>query len=649
MVRASHSTLATLLALTLIATPALGVTPTPDIDLRERAIALEVSRMTLIDRYQYQVALHERAKERLPKYDQAVESARDEVSDVEELGREIGRSAVRNAGALDDLSLYVKVFTQDLPPSTYETARRALERSESRVGVSYEKSKKRLDDVKRERAEVAEEVGEIAQEAQETKAELAAITEEVEGLHRELLDQEEEKYSAVSTSQDVRDQATRTAIFDTDPEPTFGLLDDAEALSEGKQVASYAADALTRSIDTEETRSRTVVVPTIPLSTAEILDEGTPDRYRGVSRGDEDREVPDDLPEEVPQEPVGDPYTCGTLAAVAWSPLDLPRTPAGLLSVTQEVVPETVMPGDLIFEFDDGKDAQPTGVGVYVGGGKYVTSTYGVVHAKDWDVDTPVTRPSLGVDRAKEEEQRQGRTACGTTSRTISPALWVIDASRPIAYTGGTVTKIEDGEIFIDHGYGYLGHYRGVREVSVRPGDSVLGGSLLGVDVEPDYEVTLTINDIETDPSGWDQFINPGGYPNGRLDSSLLCPVPGYPGQSLRCDATRALLMLIDDYEKSTGSTFALTDTYRSYDAQVRTKAAKGFLAATPGKSNHGWGLAVDLSGGMNDASTVAHSWMKLNAHLYGWEHPRWAHLDGEKTEAWHWEYATSYLVEYPS
>jgi LAS superfamily LD-carboxypeptidase LdcB len=66
----------------------------------------------------------------------------------------------------------------------------------------------------------------------------------------------------------------------------------------------------------------------------------------------------------------------------------------------------------------------------------------------------------------------------------------------------------------------------------------------------------------------------------------------------------------------------------------------RGRWAATPGRSHHGLGLAVDLCGGINSFGTAAHLWMVQHASLYGWYHPDWAGAGGSLPEPWHWEYA---------
>ena len=108
----------------------------------------------------------------------------------------------------------------------------------------------------------------------------------------------------------------------------------------------------------------------------------------------------------------------------------------------------------------------------------------------------------------------------------------------------------------------------------------------------------------------------------------------------MRPAAARALNALAAAYEKDLGSPLCITDTYRSYAAQVDVKARKPVLAAKPGTSNHGLGLATDLCGGIENFGTAQHQWMKAHAPLFGFYHPAWAQAGGSKPEPWHWEFA---------
>jgi hypothetical protein len=130
-----------------------------------------------------------------------------------------------------------------------------------------------------------------------------------------------------------------------------------------------------------------------------------------------------------------------------------------------------------------------------------------------------------------------------------------------------------------------------------------------------------------------------GQYPNGQIPLGALCPLRAAPGHYLRADAAYAFDRLSYAYAHQFGTPICVTDSYRSYSAQVDLYARKPNLAAVPGTSNHGWGTATDLCGGIQDFGTPAHRWMTANAPLYGWFHPGWAQPGGSRPEPWHWEY----------
>jgi LAS superfamily LD-carboxypeptidase LdcB len=108
----------------------------------------------------------------------------------------------------------------------------------------------------------------------------------------------------------------------------------------------------------------------------------------------------------------------------------------------------------------------------------------------------------------------------------------------------------------------------------------------------------------------------------------------------LRADAAYAFNSMATEYAATYGAPLCVNDSYRSFDGQVAVAAEKPMLAAHPGRSNHGWGIAVDLCGGVESFGTPAHKWMDDNAMLFGWFHPPWAEPTGSKPEAWHWEFA---------
>ncbi|HEU5473974.1 MAG TPA: D-alanyl-D-alanine carboxypeptidase family protein [Actinophytocola sp.] len=129
-----------------------------------------------------------------------------------------------------------------------------------------------------------------------------------------------------------------------------------------------------------------------------------------------------------------------------------------------------------------------------------------------------------------------------------------------------------------------------------------------------------------------------GGYPNGFIPIAALCPAD-HAGHMLRCDAAQSFQAMSAGYAAVAGQPLCLTDSYRTFDAQVRLYAAKPALAAIPGTSNHGWGLAVDLCGGAETAGTPTHAWLTANARAFGWSNPPWARPGNGREEPWHWEF----------
>lgn len=121
---------------------------------------------------------------------------------------------------------------------------------------------------------------------------------------------------------------------------------------------------------------------------------------------------------------------------------------------------------------------------------------------------------------------------------------------------------------------------------------------------------------------------------NGRLSANSLCGL-WQKGDSLQPEAAIAITAMNDYYRAVFGHNICLDDSYRSLGDQYSVKATRGYLAAAPGTSMHGWGLAVDLcSSALAGASG---DWIRANAATYGWVNPPWA--KSSKYEPWHWEY----------
>jgi len=158
------------------------------------------------------------------------------------------------------------------------------------------------------------------------------------------------------------------------------------------------------------------------------------------------------------------------------------------------------------------------------------------------------------------------------------------------------------------------------------------------------------------------------GYLNGRMDSERLMTVDGC---TLERDAAY-LHSLMVDAAREDGVDLYHEDCYRSFAEQAaayerrcpvveteifgvdpttgekvqtgtkRERECSGPPVAPAGRSNHGWGRAVDFSNGSAVLSCYDEEfdWLRNNAHRFGWVHPSWARCGKSTQEPWHWEFA---------
>jgi len=87
-----------------------------------------------------------------------------------------------------------------------------------------------------------------------------------------------------------------------------------------------------------------------------------------------------------------------------------------------------------------------------------------------------------------------------------------------------------------------------------------------------------------------------------------------------------------------------INSAYRTYEDQLRVINQYGQgVAACPGTSNHGFGLAVDfanINGGRIKPGMKEYDWIKENAPKFGFNRLPWGNK-GENWESWHWEYTS--------
>jgi zinc D-Ala-D-Ala carboxypeptidase len=119
-------------------------------------------------------------------------------------------------------------------------------------------------------------------------------------------------------------------------------------------------------------------------------------------------------------------------------------------------------------------------------------------------------------------------------------------------------------------------------------------------------------------------------YGNGKIPETALERV-GATRHKLWAPAAQALTRMMADAKRD-GVTIGITDSYRPYSEQVDLARRKGLysqggLAAKPGTSEHGWGMAADL-----DLNAKAQAWMKQHAAEYGF-------INNVPRESWHWAF----------
>jgi hypothetical protein len=150
-----------------------------------------------------------------------------------------------------------------------------------------------------------------------------------------------------------------------------------------------------------------------------------------------------------------------------------------------------------------------------------------------------------------------------------------------------------------------------------------------------------------------------GGYAlngtNGKLDTndkSKLVPIDGHSG-AMAHPIVAAKFKELESLAKKDGINLGITDSYRDYDEQVKLKATKGNLAATPGTSKHGVGLAFDLTGTNGTTQEQAYEWLRTNAPKNGWANyasgygPDTNGANGTQKEPWHWQINEQDLSKY--
>lgn len=159
-----------------------------------------------------------------------------------------------------------------------------------------------------------------------------------------------------------------------------------------------------------------------------------------------------------------------------------------------------------------------------------------------------------------------------------------------------------------------------------------------------------TTRSCETTYTGPPFYTSPptegGDGSNGRLPASALTAIswdvdPHGTPYYLKNAAAAALERLDAAFVAAFGHHLDLDLTYRDYDTQVAMRDALGTVAAVPGTSSHGTGLALDVPELPCEYGygTPQRDWLVAHGPSYGWVVPSWAKEGGSNPEYWHFEY----------
>jgi len=193
------------------------------------------------------------------------------------------------------------------------------------------------------------------------------------------------------------------------------------------------------------------------------------------------------------------------------------------------------------------------------------------------------------ITTAKAAAAVKRATAAAKRAAAAKSALDVVILDQRTALQGFRATQTDQ----IGRAAGLRGALLRSEDAAARAVDKQLAEALAGQDF------TLLMD--ESSSCGESLMI----YPNGRFPPSALCPLYAAPGESLTRNSSMAFNAMSIAYQHQSG-----------------------------------FGLAVDLCGGVQNFADPAHLWMQRNAPLYGWFHPAWAGPSGSMPEPWHWEFA---------
>ncbi len=223
------------------------------------------------------------------------------------------------------------------------------------------------------------------------------------------------------------------------------------------------------------------------------------------------------------------------------------------------------------------------------------------------EIRSKVVAPPPSADRFRSILQARLGTGPAATASERSPSApnaVAAFATAATPWTGGTVT---------------LGAMLGAATSPLAPVRAVAGVSTAG-ELQA-YVTSLGVRER-----------------NGRLDPAELVEVSGaYRGTARLLPPAAAAWEAMRADAAADGIDLELIGAYRSYESQARAHQAylegrKSARVLPPGTSEHGVGLAIDVTNGATiGPGDPEWAWMDANARDYGWF--------PIETESWHWEF----------
>jgi hypothetical protein len=262
----------------------------------------------------------------------------------------------------------------------------------------------------------------------------------------------------------------------------------------------------------------------------------------------------------------------------------------------------------------------------------------------------PATQDAKALEYAKYIRSKYGNAVVNVPYAWYYPKVFsdpsLLDKV-PAANEGNRLTIRQYGEKWVGE---YVKMYQKMRGGATPPSGGstspTLGGTVPGADgsvagpTSALYPIPPGIDQLRASECAW------GGYENGKIPTSALSYTKrtgyGHPA------AVESYTLLLAEADKAGLDLSGFM--FRSYEAQMQGYNTSPATFGKPGKSNHGWGLAIDITQltgankkGYNTRDEYYNSpeyqWLKSNAWRYGWGHPAWGQQGGSKPEPWHWEF----------